>query len=173
MKKLLLLVLSLAMVVSLCACGGNNTDTPASDKNETELTLENYTTYLNINKSIFFTGKDWLMKPSGAPNSIRTNSKAECSVGVSGASSNYDYVNVVLTVKVSGTYDTFNASNGIVKEEDIPFNEELTITCNIAGEGSAKVSIFEGVEEVYQVIQDSIECEMEVISISGTVNRIG
>lgn len=167
MKKLILLVLSLAMLVCLCACGSGN---EKGNSNETELTLENYATYLNLGSTTLFTGKDWLMKPADAPNSISCNSKAECKVDVSGASSNYDYVNVVLTVKVSGTYDTFS---GFDKTEDVAFSEEVVITCDIGGSGSGRVVAFEGIEKSYQIIENSIEYELEVISISGTANRIG
>lgn len=169
MKKLILLVLSLAMVVSLCACGSGNND-EKGNSNETELTLENYTTYLNLGSTTFFTGKDWLMKPADAPNSISCNSKAECEVDVSGASSNYDYVNVVLTVKVSGTYDTFK---GFEKTEDVAFSEEVVITCDIGGSGTGRIVAFEGIEKSYQIIENSIDYELEVVSISGSVNRVG
>ena len=160
MKKALSLILALVMCLSLCACGGN----------KTELTLENCATYLKIGTTTLFTGKDWLMKPSGASNSIQCNSKAECKVSVSVASPNYDFINTVITIKVSGTYDTFR---GFEKAEDVAFSEEITITCDIGGSGTGNVVVFEGIDTEYQIIENSLEYEYEVISISGTAARVG
>lgn len=159
MKKLLALLMVVVLCVSLCACN-----------NGTELTTDNYTTYLNINITTLFTGEEWLMKPSESSDTIFCNSKAECKVDVSAASDNYDFEDTVITVKVSGTYDTLEDWD---KTEDVAFCEEITITCNIGGNGSGNVVAFEGIDTEYQIIEDSIEYEYEVISISGTAVRVG
>ncbi len=160
MKKALSLLLALVMCLSLAACGDN----------ETELTLENYTNYLNISAIPLFTGKDWLMKPSGSPNSITCNSKAEYQMTATGASSNYDYNNVVVTVKVTAIYNTFS---GFEKTENVEVSKELTITCDIGGSGTGQVVIFEGREQSYQIEKNSLDVSWEVVSVSGTVARIG
>ena len=165
MKKLLALILTAALALSLVACGGNE----QSNSNETELTLENYATYLNVGADPTFTGKDWYMRLSGEPNSVLCNSKLEFIAGASGASSNYDFVGTVITVRVSGTYDTLM---GFEKEEDVAFSKDVTITCDIGGSGSATVDVFTGADEVYQIIEDSLEYESEVISISGSAVRV-
>ena len=172
MKKALSLILALVLCLSMCACGNNeqNNTNDQSNSNETKLTVENSTTYLKIGAHAVFTGKDWLMKPASEPNSIQCNSKAECKVSVSAASTNYDYVNTVITVRVSGTYDTYR---GFEKAEDVAFSKEVTITCDIGGSGSANVVIFEGVDKEYQVVENSVEWEWEVVSISGTAARVG
>ena len=44
MKRTISTFLSLVMALSLCACGGKS--------NETELTLDNYSTYLTVSASV-------------------------------------------------------------------------------------------------------------------------
>lgn len=44
MKRTISIFLSLVMALSLCACGGKS--------NETELTLDNYSTYLTVSASV-------------------------------------------------------------------------------------------------------------------------
>ena len=167
MKKLLALILAAALALSLVACGGGNEQ---SNSNEIELTLENYATHLNVGASPQFTGKDWLMQPYGEPNSILCNSKMEIVAETSGTSSNYDFVDTVVTVRVSGTYDTLSV---IEKEDDVAFSKDITITCDIGGGGWVTVDVFTGIDEAYQIIENSIEYKTEVISISGSVAHIG
>ena len=45
MKKIIAVLLLLAMVLGLCACGGNS--------NETKLTLDNYDDYLKVQSSVY------------------------------------------------------------------------------------------------------------------------
>lgn len=168
MKKLLALTLAAALALSLVACGGNK----QSNSSETELTMENYSTYLKISAFSLFTGEDWLRQIPSEPNSISCNSKAECQVDVAGASSNYDFVDTVITVKVSGTYDTLG-SGDTEKKEDVAFSKEVTITCDIGGGGSGRIDVFEGIEKIHLIIENSLEYEMEVVSVSGTVARVG
>ena len=161
MKKVISMLLALVMCLSLCACGKSN---------DVELTLENYSTYLNVSSILLFTGEDWLLKPADSANSISCNSQAETKITVTGASTNYDYNNVVITFKVTATYNTFS---GFEKTEDVVSTEELTVSCDIGGGGTGRVVVFKGRDKSYQIEENTAKIEWEVVSISGTVTRIG
>ena len=102
-------------------------------------------------------------------NSISCNSEAQCIVTVNGASTNYDYNNVVLTVKMTATYNTYY---GFEKTQDVTTQKEVKVSCDIGGSGMDKAVFFEGIEETYQIQKDSLKLTWEVVSVSGTVTRI-
>ncbi|MBR3975686.1 MAG: hypothetical protein IKJ88_07490 [Clostridia bacterium] len=160
MKKTLALIMALLMCLSLSACGGKSK----------ELTVDNYSDYLNISVIPLFTGKDWLIKPTGSPNSISCNSQAECSFNIKSASPNYDYENVVITIRVTATYNTYRSFD---KTPNVAFADEITITCDIGGNGTGKLVIFEGIEKTYQIEENSLDYDWEVVAVQGTAISVG
>lgn len=169
MKRILFLLTVALMILSLCACGGNGAENAEKSKNEVELTMENYENYLNISSSRLFTGKFWRIQPSDSPNSIGCNSQAECKIDVKSASSNYDYKDVTLTMKITAIYDTYE---GFEKTNDVVSVEEITVKCDVGGNGTNRVVIFEGIPQKYQIAEDSLGIEWEVVSVSGSVDRV-
>ena len=159
MKKTLSLIMALVMCLSLSACGGKSK----------ELTVDNYSDYLNISVKPLFTGKDWLIKPTGSPNSISCNSQAESSIDIKSASSNYDYENVVITIRVTATYNTYEKFE---KTPNVAFADEIALSCDIGGNGTGNLVVFKGIEKTYQIEENSLEYNWEVVAVQGTAIRV-
>ena len=160
MKKLIALLLALVMCLSLCACGGKS--------NEVELTSENYATYLNISSSHSHTGTATIMMIDGGKSPV-CYPEASGVIKVVGVSSNYDYNNLVIKVKATATYDTYTGS--IDSKRTGTSTDEVTISCDIAGNGSESFTIFNDTSCKVDVY--SINIDWEVVSISGTAVRVG
>lgn len=159
MKKFVALLLAMVICLSLCACGGKS--------NEIELTLENYATYLNISYRYNSEGNAKILN-FGDGKLISCTSMESCNMTVSGASPNYDYNNVVITLKVSATYDTYE---GFDKTAGVTSTEEVTISCDIGGNGNQSFIIFDDPSCVIDT--QSIKIDWEVVAISGIAVRIG
>lgn len=157
MKKAISLLLTLVLCLSLCAC---------SKSNEVILTLENYKTYLNLDIHSFAPGDSDAYSFPGAPH---CRSEYIGFVGCAGASTNYDYNDVKITVRFYGNADIYVDS---VKTQ-YKFDETITVSCDIGGKGNSFVELFEGKLATRMIDEDSVKCSWEVVSISGSVSRIG
>ena len=162
MKRIITFIVVLMLSLSFCACNNGQSD-------EVELTLDNYSTYLNVTNLPLFTGKSWRIQPLYSPNTILCNSQAECEIEVKAASPNYDYNNVVITLNVIATYDTFEGFN---ETTDVVSKKQVEISCDIGGNGTARAIIFKGKDKKYQIEEDSLNLEWNIVSVSGTVTRI-
>lgn len=174
MKKALSLILALVMCLSLCACDGNAGSNGNPD--EIALTLENYSKYLSVEAkmyepSIFDGGLNVQAVNNG--NGIPYDGGSTfyvykyflTSLQVKGVSPNFNYNDVSITIRFKGTYKTVDISTS---EWDAgnEINSELTVDCNIAGEGSASGE-FSG--NGGYMLRKMADVEWEVVAISGTV----
>ena len=191
MKKALSLILALVMCLSLCACGGNtgsnantttantttanNTNTTNENSDEIALTLDNYSKYLSVTAFMnnpastegLFVGavNNGMGIPYDGGSTLYVYRHFSSNVTVEGVSTNFNYNDVSLTVRFTGTYKTvdintrkWNGGNEI--------NSEVTVECNIAGEGSIWED-FSG--NGGYMLRKMADVEWEVVAISGTV----
>ncbi len=177
MKKIILILLTLVMCLSLVACGNNQKDSPQTEKTtstqttpDIKLTLDNYSTYLNVSVTPNFPGKVSGYYTMSDSKYHISNTKAGCILTVEGVSGNYDYNNVVITVKVYGSYAWLTDNAG--PNDDIHFSEEITVSCNIAGEGAKQIILFDGENISSYVKNETFNCLWEIVSVSGTVIRV-
>lgn len=186
MKKTFALILALVMCLSLCACGGNvgsnantttenNANTTNGNPDEIALTLDNYSKYLSV--------KAYMSDPAsmdglfvGAVNngqginydggsSLYVFNHFTSSVQVEGVSTNFNYNDISVTVRFTGTYKTVDINTNKWSSGN-EIDSEITVECNIAGEGSVweKFSGNGG-----YMLRKMAEVEWEVVAISGTV----
>jgi len=148
------------------------------------LTVENYDKYLNVSiDPQLFDAIDY-GRAMGLDRNIGSYvySGIENNVFVSGKTANYDYNDVVVTVKCSGFYLPLIAD--IVKQINkgqitydeyaldnmVPINESLTVTTDIIGDGfnSSAITIPDG----YWVVDSTIDTiEFEVVDVSGILTK--
>lgn len=191
MKKVISLILALVLCLSLCACGtpGNPTEVPETTVPETTipettaakgtpLTLDNYDSYLTIKVSAYSKedgdhvrfsvqqynfgygmkipgGYTWYLYPLLGVNA-----------NIKGASSNFNYYDVEVKVKVSVTYESGDPYTGDWKAPET-FEKVFTIKCNIGGEGSNGETIDLG----KYLHDDMLEYKWEVVEITGYVEK--
>ena len=140
------------------------------------LTMDNYQQYLNVSSSWNLTGSENGLFQDVCPEQTkdgRTTWSWEKEIGyrasVKGASTNFNYNDVVVVFKVSGTYDTFDLENGEwVREEDNPIDLTIEVTTNIAGEGDD----FQTISSGRWIHENLVNSTIEVVSVSGTVTPI-
>ena len=162
-KKILSIILMLAMCFSLCACGNK----------DIELTKDNYSDYLEISaKSVTESNSDIakLYLPGGGISSCSNVFYLKCDV--KGVSQNYNYNDVKVTVKVKATYE------GIVwstKETELrEFEKEFTINTNISGNMKEDCISKEMIKLDDYIVNGELlkNIEYEVVSISGTLSPV-
>ncbi|MBE6913510.1 MAG: hypothetical protein E7472_01045 [Ruminococcaceae bacterium] len=147
------------------------------------LTVDNYDKYLNVSfNPQLFDATDYA-RMMGLDKDIGTYvySGIETSVNVSGKTDNYDYNDVVVTVKYSGFYVPLSAdiikqqNKGEITYEEYFYNNmsdidvSLTATTDIVGNGSASnlISIPDG----YWVWNDTVSLSYEVVDVSGILTK--
>lgn len=166
MKRALSLILALVLCLPLCAC--NNTG-------EIELTLENYSKYLTIKANVgepsIFDGGLRLMYDVPVEGGTRSfvYEYFILNLDVKGVSTNFNYNDISITVRFSGTYQTYTLANGKWNFGN-KLDTELTTDCNIAGIGSISTEFYP--EDGY-VLKERADIEWEVVAISGTITPVG
>ena len=170
MKRAISLILAIMMCLSLCACGGKS--------DNIKLTLDNYSTYLSVdakmyNGSIFEdavnvqavnNGRGIPYK--GGSTTFYVYEKLSTFLEVKGASTNFNYNDVSITVRFTGTYQTVDI-NTCQWDNGNEINTELTVQCNIAGEGNAFGKFSGNGGYMYD---ERADVKWEVVAISGTVS---
>ena len=178
MKKFLLILLTLMMCVSMCACGDNN-DTNDSNANNNasssngvskddgsiEITLENYEKYFSIVADIAdSSGEDALY------------------VGVYAQpkSTNFNYNDIVVKATIEGEYlarydfaPYHDAPNSVVRES---FSKEIRIELDISGNALERIYVCDilpnwTIQNLYRGNEDKEDSYaiLTIVSISGTV----
>ena len=179
MKKILLLLLTASLCVSLCACGGSGADTGSSGdggkgNSGTALTLDNYENYFDVSASI---GKGHTTMCEYKGQYLDLVKTLECSIAFEG-NSNYEYTDVVFTIKFVHTGPT----------KFIEFYDDATITVsvNLAGNGSGSCYVETPVAQTawdnisneiyafYRPAEISVAMDYssyEIINVTGTATK--
>lgn len=160
----------------LTACG-NTEDNIIEKDNSIQLNLENYSTYLDVKAGIESTGKQHkIFSDDYSYDSVR------CLLQVEGVSTNFNYNNVIVKVKIAGTYRGYKiVGDGEIERfgsyevfyehdtiEDVDFLHEIETRCNISGDGSSD----ESVVLEYDTRKQDMDVAYEVVSVSGSVEPI-
>lgn len=164
MKKLLALILSAALAIPLTSCGSKGT----------KLTLDNYEQYLHITAFASTSGDSITMiyprprqDPIHEPIHLTLHDSIAATANVSGASTNFNYNDVVAKVKVTVTYSTPRDGYGDTTWSCDSEKLELIleVKTDISGEGSTTLK-----EQLATYKACSIEKrKFEVLEITGTV----
>ena len=165
MKKALSLLLALVLCLSLCACEKSNS-------NHIVLTKDNIETYFNIRagvSEIYGLAEDY-----------------EVYASLEGVSDNFNYENISVTFKIRRNARCFKSTpdsslppaQWTQWDHEIPYEAELTVTTNIAGEG----------QTAYKFMEKEITCSehnqsaefqrntlssWEIIAVSGYLVSVG
>jgi len=180
MKKTITILLALVITLSLIACGGTNvpspTPEPTTDPNLIELTADNYSKYFdtsyicgcsNPKVSVASAGPYGLPLGNGR-STLYLYDSIGFSVDVKGVSQNYNYNDVVITFRCSGTYKDLVGTKGDTEGEK-EFSREITVECNVAGNGNGKASI--SLSYNHYTESSLVDAQWEISSISGSVSR--
>ena len=163
------------LMLLVTGCGGKG----EKEDDSIALTMDNYQQYLNVSSSWNLTGSEEGLFKNVCPEQTkdgRTSWSWKKEIGyrasVKGASTNFNYDDVVVVLKVSGTYDTFDMEYGEygkwVREEDNPIDLTMEITTNIAGEGDD----FQTISSSRWIHENLVNSTIEVVSVSGTVTPV-
>lgn len=170
-KKFLLITIVMLFLFSLIACESNGPSNN-SNSNSIQLNLSNYETYLNVRAS--FGGSDatryWttLYREYWYPD-------LEGRVIVTPASTNFDYNNVILRVRIRGEFQT--VGNDDFRDYDGKFDEIIEIRLNVGGSGSSSViksvTSLPGLKKGWREgsAKSTRGIGFEVVSVSGNVSR--
>ncbi len=178
MKKALFLILALVMCLSLCACGSGSGTSENPQNKGTPLTIDNYENYLNVSVSAHASKDD-----THLPVSVKKHNNGKgmelpngyawelypllyVNTSVNGASTNFNYMDVELTIKVSGEYYPGAPSAG-VWGDSTHFERNIIIKCDIGGKAFDNQYIDMGA----YIHSDMMEYTWEVVSISGYVDK--
>ena len=171
MKKIIILLSIGTMVFCLTACGKSK---------EIELTLENYDDYLNIDVSGHASGDMY-----GVSQSVRLTDDYSAlmfygdiigNAYVKGASTNFNYNDVKIKIKLSGEYESYKFDTYMLgtfaQSENGTYEMIFELDTNISGD-SEQVSDDFSLPDGY-VTHDYLlyNKNVEVIEISGTVTPV-
>jgi len=169
MKRTISIFLSLVMALPLCACGGKS--------NETELTLDNYSTYLTVSASVSDPGLEDAVGvhsynngygiPYDGGSTLYLYNHLNTAVTVVGSSTNFNYNDVSVTVRFAGTYKTVDLHT-CEWGDAIPVDMEVVAECNISGNGQASDSF--SYNDECNMDDSMANVEWEVVAVSGTVS---
>ena len=170
MKKLLALILCFVMVLSLCGCDLFDSGI--------KLTTENYETYLNVGLTSELGGALDYSQVMGSDrkSGVAVYTDITLNISVSGKFDNYNYNDVVVKAKVTGTYLPYTASDmRLINKDEIDFEKyvddnlesidvSLTATTDIVGIGadSQTIDVTGG-----RWILDVSDISYEIIEVSG------
>ena len=159
MKKLLLIFLALVMCVSLCACGGKDTDNDSSDATTStydgsiELTLENYKQYLDVSVECNLLAENMYEFETEQYKSFVFK------LHVKGLSTNFNYQDIVVNARIKASAQSAGQYDAHKIEKD------LEVRTNIAGNGEERQTHKVG----KNLIRSSFEYKYEIISVSGKI----
>ena len=146
---------SLAFSFMLVGCG---TASESSD-NSIELTKQNCEDYLKIGGNI---GVDGYKVKSDWYGDFYDHIVGK--VVVNGANSNFIYNDVVVTVNLSGTYDSYDWLLKKMKD-NIDFSYTVTVKCNTGGNGSESFAV----QIADYTAQDELNIGYQIVDVTGTV----
>ena len=155
MKKIITVFAMLCISMIMTAC------TPTIVDNSIELNLENYETYIETSARLF--GDDGFYSSYGW-----WYPKVKGEVTVTAASTNYDYIDVIIRVRIVGNFTRV----GHDSEPKKKYDETITVSLNIGGSGVGSKSIT--IADVYysNYAKNIVGEGYEVISVSGKVKPL-
>lgn len=154
MKKAVSLILALVLCLGLCACTAEPKETEPAG---VELTLDNYDDYLEINVEDDY-------------HQIEGNRRGLSFIAdVTGVSSNYNYDNVTVKVRIHGSYQYVNLV-GAVHYWTNEYNLTIEIDTNIAGNGQKESTQCRAPSGCG--IAGYADFQYEIIEVSGTVSPV-
>ena len=165
-RKYVLMGMILTMSIFLIGCEKDN-----KDNEFIELTMDNYAQYLDVKLVQKLSGQhgyitDICLETSDAKNKSSWYKKIEYKASVKGASTNYNYNDVVVSVIASGTYDTYDLEEGQwVRKNNNPIDLKFDVKTNIAGDGSGEEIIISD-RWIHETL---VNATFEVVAVSGTV----
>ena len=185
MKKTIALILALLLCISMAACGAPAQETtppttvPATTAPKgIPLTIENCQNYLNISAGAYATNDD--THPMFSVQSYNGGMGMKTPGGytwyvypllrmttrIQGASTNFNYFDIEVTIKYTGTYQPGDPLSGEWKEAQT-FEQLVTVKLNIGGEGFDQQMIDLG----NYLHDDMMEYTWEVVDIKGYVDK--
>lgn len=172
MKKAISFLLALAITISMCL------NFSACSSNTTKLTLDNYKKYLKFTSDAYATQTEdsssacyYYKYGIDVGDTVVTyfNNGYGLLAKVEGASTNFNYNDVVITVRFSGTYGILDPDNRSWVDYDM--EEIYTFECDISGAGSSwEIISVEDMPPVGQTCTEILNIECEIIDIAGTVS---
>lgn len=171
-RKIVLILVMLFIVVtmgmSLVACSGAN-----NANKGTALTMSNYEDYLKI--SAIFSGDNayWKSATGKYDSSEYWHKNIIGSVSITPTSDRFDFTDAEITVKIAGVYYIVGDSGMKSDSHKRIYSENITVSLNLVGQGSAKksVSIIE-TEGFNNYAYAASGLGYEVVSVSGYVKSI-
>lgn len=164
MKKLLALFLIVVLCLSLSACGDGSI----------ELTVDNYDDYLSVGASIsnpsFTDGVHvsyGIPYPNGEGGTYYIYEYLNARLNVEGKSTNFNYNDVVVTIKFNGKYRSHDLNDW---SQEMPIELELTANCDISGCDLVTDKFTDSGSYLHE---EAIYADWEIVSISGTVTPAG
>lgn len=162
-KKLCTICLAIIVITNLTGCQSASTEEKV-ENNSITLTVDNYSDYLDVVATCNVTGYAPSEYSDAYGNALTST------LSVTGASSNFNYENVVVEIEVYGTYERSYKLMGRERYgDDKEFSEPLTVECNIAGNGSTSATT----ELSGCYTRDAfLNATYRITNISGTVTPI-
>ena len=183
MKRIVSLVMSIIICLSLVGCDGGSDvveetmETTAKDDNTIELTMDNYKKYLDLSDITIQNQGDGLKIKLNSDTTIYGYRNILFTAEVEGVSQHHIYNDVIVTVQIVGHYLAF--SSRIVDKSDYydrTLQFEIPIETNVAGGGKGFYQLYTGWNddktELAYTLKDGFEVEAEVVSVSGSVTLI-
>lgn len=165
MKKVVVMLLTFAMCLGMCACDMDDS---------IELTLANCEQYLNISVSSSSYGDGSRFYNSATYVDFGYfYDGVEFELIVEGASANYSYSDIVVTVNVSGEYAGMSRDwdGDLDLMDSTSFSFDMTALSNVAGDGSDRY-IFKA-PSPYKINKDKyMVSSYEIVSVSGKVKAV-
>ncbi len=172
-KKSMVILSVLILTLSILSGCGKSKDI--------ELTLDNYEQYLNVSGS---TGTTWDFTSGHAYNVQHRDGLKRTDGGTSfyiyrqilptftveGVSTNYNYNDIQITIRIYGDYTIYDAREVTVADTCSVDKEIVIDKINVAGEGRYD-EVIELPEET-GTIDDYVNLNWEVVGISGTVTPV-
>lgn len=167
----------ITLILSRCACNGvkTNSPTPEPTPEPIPLTLDNYESYLEISGSY-----------GGAGNPVRVEKhsgiwypKMGLDIDIEGASPNFIYDNVEVTIKYHIQCTVCDDRYVFLTTKTEKFTNTLTVKCNVGGSGLASdsITILDYIQPAHQATRQAYVCDTDVsasisvVDIAGSVVR--
>lgn len=196
MKKIFSLLVVLAIICSLCSCDttvqpqtSSGTDDSIKHNSETDddsikLTVDNFEKYIKlVNQQCYGQGKYECIDDFGKKATLNWHDKIHASVELEGISSNFNYNDIKIVYKVTGSYRRFakkpyelikslDVGRGQIQYTDTTmvtesFEIEVVVDTDICGNGTESMDY--QIPGGYRTDSSEISYKFEVIGISGTV----